>query len=172
MQLFKDEHNKNSFPNRYKYKCISPFEKFPNHAQDLWDIFLSFGVNWNVFFFSERQGEAHIGFYWRPIWSFTRLQKGDVPRKTAPQQTIPSPSSDLRLLLKRDIWIGLDILIYSKITPPIYHSIKSYIVQWPMSQVATCDTSSVTGNHMWHGSLNNIRFYTVIYWRGYFTVDI
>ena len=54
----------------------------------------------------------------------------------------------------------------------IYHSIKSYIVQWPMSQVATCDTSSVTGNHLWHGSLNNIRFYTVIYWRGYFTVDI
>ena len=62
----------------------------------------------------------------------------------------------------------------SHVTPfwhTIYHSIKSYIVQWPMSQVATCDTSSVTGNHMWHGSLNNIRFYTVIYWRGYFTVD-
>ena len=62
----------------------------------------------------------------------------------------------------------------SHVTPfwhTIYHSIKSYIVQWPMSQVATCDTSSVTGNHLWHGSLNNIRFYTVIYWRGYFTVD-
>ena len=48
---------------------------------------------------------------------------------------------------------------------------KSSHVKWPRSQVATCDTSSVTGSHLWHGSLNMWRFYTVIYWRGYFTVD-
>ena len=34
-----------------------------------------------------------------------------------------------------------------------------------------CDTSSVTCEHLWHGSLNMYQFYTVIYWRGYFTVD-
>ena len=48
---------------------------------------------------------------------------------------------------------------------------KSSHVKWPRSQVATCDTSSVTGSHLWHRSLNMWRFYTVIYWRGYFTVD-
>ena len=53
--------------------------------------------------------------------------------------------------------------IYSKITPPIYHSIKSSHVKWPMSQVATCDRRGVTGSHLWHGSLNMWRFYTVIY---------
>ena len=37
----------------------------------------------------------------------------------------------------------------------------------------TCDTSFVTCVHLWHGSPNMCRFYTVIYWRGYFifTVD-
>ena len=58
-------------------------------------------------------------------------------------------------------------------------------VQWLASQVptcnrtgvtddrkgVTCDTSSVTCVHLWHGSPNMWRFYTVIYWRGYFTVD-
>ena len=34
-----------------------------------------------------------------------------------------------------------------------------------------CDTSLVTGGHLWHRSLHMWRFYTVIYWRGYFTVD-
>ena len=36
------------------------------------------------------------------------------------------------------------IVVYGKITPPIYHSIKSSHVQWPMSQVATCDRGGVT----------------------------
>ena len=40
--------------------------------------------------------------------------------------------------------------IYGKITPPIYHSIKSSHVRWPMSQVATCDQIGVTGARMWH----------------------
>ena len=56
-----------------------------------------------------------------------------------------------------------NIVIYSKITPPIYHSMKSSHVKWPMSQVATCDRRGVTGSHLWHGSLNMWRFYTVIY---------
>ena len=34
-----------------------------------------------------------------------------------------------------------------------------------------CDASSVTCAHLWHGSLNMYQFYTVIYWRGYFTID-
>ena len=34
-----------------------------------------------------------------------------------------------------------------------------------------CDTFSVTGGHLWHRPLNMWHFYTVIYWRGYFTVD-
>ena len=50
------------------------------------------------------------------------------------------------------------INVYSKITPPIYHSIKSYIVQLPMSQVVTCDRRGVTGSHLWPGSLNMWRF--------------
>ena len=49
----------------------------------------------------------------------------------------------------------------SHVTPfwhTIYHSIKSYIVQWPMSQVVTCDRRGVTGSHLWPGSLNMWRF--------------
>ena len=85
-------------------------------------------------------------------------------------------------------------VISSKKNPSLYHSIKSYNVQWPMSQVATCyrrgvtcdsswvtcdsswvtcdcswvtcDSFSVTCGHLWHRSLNMLRFYTVIYWRG------
>ena len=41
------------------------------------------------------------------------------------------------------------ILIYGKITPPIYHSIKSSHVQWPVSQVATCDQRGVTAARRW-----------------------
>ena len=41
-------------------------------------------------------------------------------------------------------------IVYGKITPPIYHSIKSSHVRWPMSQVATCDQIGVTGARMWH----------------------
>ena len=47
--------------------------------------------------------------------------------------------------------------------------------------VSTCDRTGVTDDrkgvtcvtcvHLWHGSPNMWRFYTVIYWRGYFTVD-
>ena len=55
------------------------------------------------------------------------------------------------------------IVVYGKITPPIYHSIKSSHVQWPMSQVTTCDQRGVTCSHLWPGSLNMWRFYTVIY---------
>ena len=73
---------------------------------------------------------------------------------------------------KSSFFLGLLHHIYSKITPPIYHSMKSSHVKWPMSQVATCDRRGVTGSHLWHGSLNMWRFYTVIYWRGYFTVDL
>ena len=41
------------------------------------------------------------------------------------------------------------IMIYGKITPPIYHSIKLSHVQWPVSQVATCDQRGVTDARMW-----------------------
>ena len=43
-----------------------------------------------------------------------------------------------------------NICVYSKITPPIYHSMKSSHVKWPMSQVATCDRGGVTDTCMWH----------------------
>ena len=52
------------------------------------------------------------------------------------------------LNVTKPIW--LQFYIYGKITPPIYHSIKSSHVQWPMSQVATCDRGGVTDTWMWH----------------------
>ena len=41
-----------------------------------------------------------------------------------------------------------------------------------LSHPSTCDTPSVICTSLWHGSLNMLRLYTVIYWRGYFTGDI
>ena len=75
-------------------------------------------------------------------------------------------------------------LLYYIIT--VYPSMKSSHVQWLTSQVSTCDktgvtddgqgvtcdTSSVTCVHLWHWSPNMWRFYTVIYWRVFFTVDL
>ena len=79
--------------------------------------------------------------------------------------------------------------ISSKKTPSLYHSIKSYNVQWPMSQVATCyrrgvtcdsswvtcdcswvtcDSFSVSCGHLWHRSLNIIRFHILWYNEGVF----
>ena len=61
---------------------------------------------------------------------------------------LKSIASDiLRYIFEPAEWIQY-IAIYSKITPPIYHSIKSYIVQLPMSQVVTCDRRGVTGSHL------------------------
>ena len=85
------------------------------------------------------------------------------------------------------IWLWcVKKVVYGKKTPSLYHSIKSYNVQWPMSQVATCyrrgvtcdsswvtcdsswvtcdcswvtcDSSLVTCGHLWHRSLNMLRF--------------
>ena len=41
-----------------------------------------------------------------------------------------------------------------------------------MSHPSICDTSSVTCDHLWHRSQTMWQFYTVMYWRGYFTVDV
>ena len=58
----------------------------------------------------------------------------------------------------------------------LYYIFVSVVVDARMwrkkvSHPSICDTSSVTCGHLWHRSLNMWRFYTVIYWRGYFTVD-
>ena len=46
--------------------------------------------------------------------------------------------------------IPINYIVYGNITPPIYHSINSSHVQWPMSQVTTCDRRGVTDTRMWH----------------------
>ena len=61
------------------------------------------------------------------------------------------------------VWWYDDIIVYSKITPPIYHSIKSYNVQWPMSQVATCDRRGVTDTGMLGSILWSSNIWKVVY---------
>ena len=57
-------------------------------------------------------------------------------------------------------FIRISMSLYGKITPPIYHSLQSSHVQWPMSQLATCDQRCVTDARMWHFFRHILTFVT------------